>query len=112
MASSPTNPTVDEGDYRRFRQELDTFLRVPSISTDPERAGDVRRCAGWVAGQVESLDGFRVEIIDTAGHPVVVGERMVSDELPTLLTYRPNTCLLYTSPSPRDRTRSRMPSSA
>ena len=26
--------------------------------------------------------------------------------------YGPNTCLLYTSPSPRDRTRSRMPSSA
>ena len=25
---------------------------------------------------------------------------------------RDNTCLLYTSPSPRDRTRSRMPSSA
>ena len=25
---------------------------------------------------------------------------------------RTNTCLLYTSPSPRDRTRSRMPSSA
>ena len=28
------------------------------------------------------------------------------------LTSRVNTCLLYTSPSPRDRTRSRMPSSA
>ena len=28
------------------------------------------------------------------------------------LTDHPNTCLLYTSPSPRDRTRSRMPSSA
>ena len=28
------------------------------------------------------------------------------------LFYRLNTCLLYTSPSPRDRTRSRMPSSA
>ena len=27
-------------------------------------------------------------------------------------TQGPNTCLLYTSPSPRDRTRSRMPSSA
>ena len=25
---------------------------------------------------------------------------------------QPKTCLLYTSPSPRDRTRSRMPSSA
>ena len=28
------------------------------------------------------------------------------------LDIQPNTCLLYTSPSPRDRTRSRMPSSA
>ena len=26
--------------------------------------------------------------------------------------FSPTTCLLYTSPSPRDRTRSRMPSSA
>ena len=28
------------------------------------------------------------------------------------LRFHPNDCLLYTSPSPRDRTRSRMPSSA
>ena len=28
------------------------------------------------------------------------------------LTYKHRVCLLYTSPSPRDRTRSRMPSSA
>ena len=31
---------------------------------------------------------------------------------PELDDYKPTTCLLYTSPSPRDRTRSRMPSSA
>ena len=30
----------------------------------------------------------------------------------TAIELRPDTCLLYTSPSPRDRTRSRMPSSA
>ena len=30
----------------------------------------------------------------------------------SLLAQFPNVCLLYTSPSPRDRTRSRMPSSA
>ena len=34
------------------------------------------------------------------------------DGLPYGLEYYINTCLLYTSPSPRDRTRSRMPSSA
>ena len=35
-----------------------------------------------------------------------------SGELSPLDVLRAPTCLLYTSPSPRDRTRSRMPSSA
>mgnify|MGYP003381363426 CR=1 FL=1 len=40
-------------------------------------------------------------------------ERGASDDVPaTRCDARINTCLLYTSPSPRDRTRSRMPSSA
>ena len=34
------------------------------------------------------------------------------NEAADILTFSPNGCLLYTSPSPRDRTRSRMPSSA
>ena len=42
---------------------------------------------------------------DTIVVPTAVGEP------PTLLTALSD-CLLYTSPSPRDRTRSRMPSSA
>ena len=33
-------------------------------------------------------------------------------EISVLITGDSGTCLLYTSPSPRDRTRSRMPSSA
>ena len=39
-----------------------------------------------------------VKIVTTFGESMVVGES--------------DSCLLYTSPSPRDRTRSRMPSSA
>ena len=39
--------------------------------------------------------------------------RYTTDPILTVLRPdRPNGCLLYTSPSPRDRTRSRMPSSA
>ena len=34
------------------------------------------------------------------------------DSLRLTMIYQPHSCLLYTSPSPRDRTRSRMPSSA
>ena len=36
----------------------------------------------------------------------------LNDELPPHSPNTPNTCLLYTSPSPRDRQKSRMPSSA
>ena len=41
------------------------------------------------------------------------GRNFISNsDIRTLMIHEPNTCLLYTSPSPRDRTRSRMPSSA
>ena len=48
---------------------------------------------------------------------ILVWHEIVNDEvggIPVAVTYCPlcYTCLLYTSPSPRDRTRSRMPSSA
>ena len=37
---------------------------------------------------------------------------LVDGKLKAFATAAENDCLLYTSPSPRDRTRSRMPSSA
>ena len=39
----------------------------------------------------------------------LLGYTKFNDSLPAV---KPHLCLLYTSPSPRDRTRSRMPSSA
>ena len=45
------------------------------------------------------------------GYNVLPDYEMVNATCRTELV-RPNDCLLYTSPSPRDRTRSRMPSSA
>ena len=41
-----------------------------------------------------------------------VSRRSEPSSRATLMGEQPNPCLLYTSPSPRDRTRSRMPSSA
>ena len=69
----------------------------------------------------ESVGKSSTKALRNAGKvPCVVygGEKPVhfsSDEISfSKLVYTPNahTCLLYTSPSPRDRTRSRMPSSA
>jgi len=56
------------------------------------------------AGAVGSLVG---QLAKPQGSPLVIGSAG-SDEKVAWLT----DCLLYTSPSPRDRTRSRMPSSA
>ena len=50
---------------------LKTFLRIPSVSTDPAYAPEVRRAAGWLRDELAAL-GFAAEVRETAGHPVVV----------------------------------------
>ena len=69
-------------------------------------------------GRVVYMDGERVDKVSThpAFKPLVdIRARMFdmphTEEHRDLLSYTYD-CLLYTSPSPRDRTRSRMPSSA
>src|SRR4051794_27805965 len=51
--------------------DLFTFIRFPSVSTLPERKGDVANCASWLKGKLESI-GLSAEIHPTAGHPIVV----------------------------------------
>lgn len=48
------------------------FLRIPSISTDPGYAGECRRAAAWLAGDLASM-GVEAGVHPTAGHPMVVG---------------------------------------
>jgi len=52
-------------------EEYFQFLRFPSVSTDPERAGDVANCAAWVAAKLNRI-GLKAEIHPTARHPIVV----------------------------------------
>ena len=60
-----------------------------------------------------ALIGFIVSAIQTAMANARVGAATVREEGHYLiLGWNRKGCLLYTSPSPRDRTRSRMPSSA
>ena len=47
------------------------FLRFQSISTDPEHAGDVARCADWLVRKLNSI-GLRAELHPTARHPIVI----------------------------------------
>jgi acetylornithine deacetylase/succinyl-diaminopimelate desuccinylase-like protein len=55
---------------RPVEQLLD-LLRIPSFSTDPEYASDVRRAAEWVAERLRAAGMEAVEILPTAGHPAL-----------------------------------------
>ncbi len=66
--------------------ELFDLLKIPSVSTLPERKDDVRRAAEWVKAALER-SGVRAEIHETPGHPIVYGERLGLAGRPTVLEY-------------------------
>ena len=68
-------------------RELDDFLRMPSISSQPERAADVRRAAAHLAEQYERIGLQNAEVIETAGHPVVYADWLKAPGKPTVLLY-------------------------
>ena len=66
-----------------------------------------------VKDKVSFLISGRRTYADLIFGPIIKASATEGEEIdPTLFFYDLNSCLLYTSPSPRDRTRSRMPSSA
>jgi acetylornithine deacetylase/succinyl-diaminopimelate desuccinylase-like protein len=70
----------------RLLGDLKAWLRIPSVSTLPEHAGDCRKAAEWLAGRVRNL-GFRVDTIETAGHPILWAEGPRVEGAPLVLCY-------------------------
>lgn len=67
--------------------ELCEFLRIPSISTDPDYAAEVERAADWLLGRLAAA-GLATEKIATEGHPLVYAEWTgAGPERPTVLIY-------------------------
>lgn len=67
----------------RFLEELFTFLRQPSISTQDV---GVKECAELLRGMLEKI-GVKAKIMETSRHPVVLGEVRNPDAKNTLLIY-------------------------
>ena len=72
---------------QRFLNELKDLLRIPSVSTLPQHKEDVRRAAEFVADQLRSAGMEHVEVIPTAGHPLVYAEWLHATGKPTVLSY-------------------------
>ena len=81
-----------QGNESRFVEELKALLRIPSISTDPERVGDVRRAAQFVADELTRIGMEHVHLIETttathSGHPLVYADWLNAPRKPTVLCY-------------------------
>jgi acetylornithine deacetylase/succinyl-diaminopimelate desuccinylase-like protein len=69
-------------------EQLDEFLRIESVSADPERAADVARTARWIVDELTGLGVERAAVHETTHHPIVTAEWMhAGDGAPTVLVY-------------------------
>jgi acetylornithine deacetylase/succinyl-diaminopimelate desuccinylase-like protein len=66
--------------------DLFSFLRFASISTDSRHAQDVRDCATWLLAKLNGM-GLKAELHETARHPVVVARNSHQPGRKTVLIY-------------------------
>lgn len=71
----------------RFLSELLELLRIPSVSADSKYKADVRLAAEFICEKLKSAGADMAEINETAGHPIVYGEKIIDKSLPTILVY-------------------------
>jgi len=76
-----------DNNQRRFLDELIEFLRIPSVSADSKFKSEVLRGARFLEEAFKKAGVDLVEICQTAGHPIVYAEKIVSTHAPTVLIY-------------------------
>jgi acetylornithine deacetylase/succinyl-diaminopimelate desuccinylase-like protein len=59
-----------EDNKERFLEELQEFLRFPSVSAQSAHKQDLIDCAGWLKQHLEGL-GLEAELVETRGQPIV-----------------------------------------
>lgn len=93
-----------QSNQQRFLDELFELLRIPSVSADSRLKGDVRKAAEYMVKKLKDAGADTVELCETAGHPIVYGEKIINPVFPTVLVYGhydvqpPDPLNLWTSP--------------
>ena len=70
-----------------YLEQLFELLRIPSISTDSSKKGEIKKASEFLADQLKGMDLDTVEIFETPGNPIVYGEHCPHDDQPTVLIY-------------------------
>lgn len=83
---------TDSEFFQQYKQQIidDLFalIRIPSISTRPESRADIQKAADWMSEKLKhiGLENVQQTLIDE-GHPIVTGQKIFDEKLPTLLVY-------------------------
>lgn len=72
--------------HARSVQELIDYVRIPSVSAQPQHKPDMQRSAEWIAGKAQEA-GLAAEIIPTKGHPIVLARTPRRKGKPHFLVY-------------------------
>jgi len=86
---SITQPTLDyaRAGQKKFVAELMEFLRFPSVSSQTERAGDVRDCANWLVRHLKGIGLNNARVIPTQRNPIVYASWRGAPGRPTIIIY-------------------------
>jgi len=80
--------TYAQSHKSRFVDQLGEFVAIPSVSTDPERFGDVRRAGEWVVDQLRGLGLKNIQLFPPDTHPIIYAENLdAGPDAPTALIY-------------------------
>ena len=71
----------------RFINELIELLKMPSVSADSAYSHDVLATAEAFATSLKNAGCDVVEICETDGYPIIYGEKIIDEKLPTVLVY-------------------------
>lgn len=74
-------------DFEKRVEELKAWIRIPSISTLPAHAGDVKAAAAWARDYLAGMGFPLSEVIETDRLPLVYAEWCPYPDKPTLLFY-------------------------
>jgi len=79
--------TYQEKNKERFLNEMLDLLRIPSISAKSEHKEDMQKCAEAVKNSLLNAGCDKAEVMETDGHPLVFGEKIIDLSKPTVLVY-------------------------
>ena len=76
-----------EENKTRFLEELFDLIRIPSVSAKEENKPDMKRATEYIKNSLLNAGADHAEVINTSGHPVVYGEKIIDPAKPTVLVY-------------------------